>query len=251
MVIMLSIRLMASRGLLACSVPIEPSWPVFMAWRRSNASGPRTSPTMMRSGRIRRQFLTRSRMVIAPEPSRFGGRVSRRTTCGCCSCSSAASSQVTTRSVGSMKAVMVLSRVVLPEPVPPEMTMLQRQAPMTPRTRAPSGLMEAYSTRFFMVSLSFLNFRMVRVGPSRAKGGAMTLTREPSGRRASQIGELSSTRRPTWLTIRWQMFISCMLSRKRTLVSWTLPPTSMNTRWAPLTMMSAMSSRASSGSSGP
>ncbi|MGC4064101.1 MAG: hypothetical protein QM784_05560 [Polyangiaceae bacterium] len=32
-------RLMASRGLLACSVPIEPSWPVFIACRRSNASG--------------------------------------------------------------------------------------------------------------------------------------------------------------------------------------------------------------------
>jgi hypothetical protein len=111
--------------------------------------------------------------------------------------------------------------------------------------------MEAYSTRFFIVSLSFLNFRMVRVGPSSASGGAMTLTRLPSGRRASQIGELSSTRRPTWLTIRWQMFISWALSRKRTLVSWTLPPTSMNTRPAPLTMMSAMSSRASSGSSGP
>ena len=56
----------ASRGVLACSVPIEPSWPVFIACSRSKASGPRTSPTMMRSGRIRRQFLTRSRMVIWP-----------------------------------------------------------------------------------------------------------------------------------------------------------------------------------------
>ncbi len=206
---------------------------------------------MMRSGRIRRQFLTRSRMVIVPWPSRFGGRVSRRTTCGCCSCSSAASSQVTTRSVGSMKAVRVLSRVVLPEPVPPEIRTLQREAPMTPSTRAPSGLMDAKSTRLRMVSLSFLNFRIVRVGPSSASGGAMTLTREPSGRRASQIGEASSTRRPTCDTMRWQMFISCWLSRKRTLVSWTLPLTSMKTRWAPLTMMSAMSSRASRGSSGP
>ena len=43
----------------------------------------------------------------------------------------------------------------------------------------------------------------------------MTLTREPSGRRASQIGEASSTRRPIWLTMRWQMFSSCWLSRKR------------------------------------
>ena len=84
-----------------------------------------------------------------------------------------------------------------------------------------------------------------------ASGGAITLTRDPSGRRASQIGEDSSTRRPTWLTIRWQMFMSCWLSRNRTPVSWILPPTSMKVRPAPLTMMSAMSSRARSGSSGP
>ena len=72
-----------------CSSPAE----------RSNASGPRTSPTIMRSGRMRRQFRTRSRIEItAPEPSRLGGRVSRRTTWGCCSWSSAASSQVMTRS---------------------------------------------------------------------------------------------------------------------------------------------------------
>ena len=42
--------------------------------------------------------------------------------------------------------------------------------------------------------------------------------------------------------IRWQMFISWALSRKRTLVSWVFPLTSMNTRLAPLHMMSAMSS---------
>ncbi|GJE69409.1 hypothetical protein CHKEEEPN_0937 [Methylorubrum podarium] len=83
MVIIDSIRARHSRGELACSVPIEPSWPVFIACSRSKASGPRTSPTMMRSGRMRRQFLTRSRMVTCPWPSRFGGRVSRRTTCGC------------------------------------------------------------------------------------------------------------------------------------------------------------------------
>jgi hypothetical protein len=38
---------------------------------------------------------------------------------------------------------------------------------------------------------------MVNAGPSMASGGTMALTREPSGRRASQIGEASSTRRPT------------------------------------------------------
>ena len=51
----------------------------------------------------------------------------------------------------------------------------------------------------------------------------MTLTRLPSGRRASQIGLDSSTRRPTWLTMRWQIFISCALSAKRTVAGSTLP----------------------------
>ena len=36
----------------------EPSWPVFMAWSMSTVSAPRTSPTMMRSGRMRREFRT-------------------------------------------------------------------------------------------------------------------------------------------------------------------------------------------------
>ena len=97
-----STRARVSRGPLECAVVIEPSWPVFIAWSRSNASGPRTSPTMIRSGRMRRQFLIRSRIVTWPSPSMLGGRVSRRTTCGCCSCSSAASSQVMMRSVCSM-----------------------------------------------------------------------------------------------------------------------------------------------------
>ena len=45
----------ASRGELAWTVEIEPSWPVFMACSMSSASAPRTSPTMMRSGRMRRR----------------------------------------------------------------------------------------------------------------------------------------------------------------------------------------------------
>ncbi len=60
-------------------------------------------------------------------------------------------------------------------------------------------------TSWSRVSLSFLNLRIVSAGPSIASGGTMALTREPSARRASQIGEDSSTRRPTWLTMRWQI----------------------------------------------
>ena len=73
-----------SRGVLEWSVAIEPSWPVFIAASRSKHSWPRISPRMMRSGRIRRALMTRSRMVIAPWPSRFGGRVSSGSQCGCC-----------------------------------------------------------------------------------------------------------------------------------------------------------------------
>ncbi len=53
---------------------------------------------------------------------------------------------------------------------------------------APSRVIEPYSTSLSRVSLSRLNFRIVSEQPSIASGGAMTLTRLPSSRRASQIG---------------------------------------------------------------
>ena len=43
---------------------------------------------------------------------------------------------------------------------------------------------------------------MVSTGPSTASGGMTTLTREPSGRRASHSGSASSTRRPSGARIR-------------------------------------------------
>ena len=85
-------------GRVCVNVASEPSCPVFIACSMSTASAPRTSPRMMRSGRMRSAFLTSERWVTSPLPSMLGGRVSRRTTCGCCSCSSAASSIVTMRS---------------------------------------------------------------------------------------------------------------------------------------------------------
>ena len=83
---------------LACTVASEPSWPVFIAWSMSSVSPPRTSPTTMRSGRMRSELRTRSRMVTWPLPSTFGGRDSSRITCSCWSWSSAESSMVTMRS---------------------------------------------------------------------------------------------------------------------------------------------------------
>ena len=56
----------------------------------------------------------------------FGGRVSSRTTCSWCSCSSAASSIVTMRSRSEMKLDSTFSSVVLPAPVPPLISMFSR-----------------------------------------------------------------------------------------------------------------------------
>jgi hypothetical protein len=123
---MFSMRASASRGELACTVVSDPSWPVFIAWSMSKASPARTSPTMIRSGRMRSELRTSSRVATAPRPSALGGRVSRRTTCGWRSCSSVGSSMVTIRSFSEIKPETMLSSVVLPEPVPPEMKMLRR-----------------------------------------------------------------------------------------------------------------------------
>ena len=65
----------------------------------SSVSPPRTSPTMIRSGRMRSELRTRSRIEISPRPSTLDGRASSVTTCGCCRRSSALSSTVMMRSV--------------------------------------------------------------------------------------------------------------------------------------------------------
>ncbi len=73
-------REMVSRGLLAWTVVKEPSWPVFIACSISKASPARTSPTTMRSGRIRNEFTTRSRMLTGRSASMEACLVSKRTT---------------------------------------------------------------------------------------------------------------------------------------------------------------------------
>ncbi len=54
MLIIVSSRLMASRGVLAWTVVIEPSWPVFIAWIMSSVSAASAlADDEVRSGRIR------------------------------------------------------------------------------------------------------------------------------------------------------------------------------------------------------
>src|SRR5664280_186276 len=50
--------------------------------RRSTSSAPRTSPTTIRSGRIRNACLTSCVIVTAPAPSALATRPSSRTQCG-------------------------------------------------------------------------------------------------------------------------------------------------------------------------
>ena len=189
MPIICSTRDSASRGVLAWTVVIDPSWPVFIAWSMSNASPARTSPTMIRSGRMRSAFLTRSRWVISPLPSMLAGRVSSRATCSCCSWSSAESSIVTIRSRSSMKADMALSIVVLPEPVPPEISTLSRAATTAFSTSATCAGTEPISISRAMLIGVLANLRIDSSDPSSASGGTTALTRLPSARRASTIGD--------------------------------------------------------------
>ena len=191
---------------------------MFIACNMSRAEESRTSPTTMRSGRMRSALRTRSRMVTAPLPSMLEGRDSRRTTWSCLSWSSAASSMVTMRSSVGMKEESTFSVVVLPAPVPPETTTLRRPRTQASRKSAVRSLSEPNLIRSFTVSGSAANLRMVSVLPSIARGGTTALTRLPSGSRASTMGEDSSTRRPMRETI-------LSIVRRRCASSLNLPST--------------------------
>ena len=205
-----SIRRSASAGEFACTVVSEPSCPVLSACSMSSASAPRTSPTTIRSGRIRSAFTTSCRIVTSPRPSTFAGRDSSRTTCRWRSRSSAASSIVTIRSSPGIAPDSAFERRRLararsrrspaPTRAPPRTAPAARPArPAACRART-SSRSEKPSRR---------KRRTVRHGPSSASGGITTFTREPSGSRASHSGDASSTRRPSGARIR---SIACISS---------------------------------------
>ena len=80
------------------------------------------------------------------------------------------------------------------------------------RNWADCGLSDPKLIRSSIVYGSRENFRIVSVGPLSASGGMIALTRLPSGRRASTIGDDSSIRRPTWETILSMIRITCASS---------------------------------------
>src|SRR5438094_4820300 len=103
-----------------------------------------------------------------------------------------------------MYADIAFRVVVLPVPVPPEIRMLSFPWTLAERNCAAFGEIDPKLIRSSIVYGSRENFRIVRVGPLSASGGMIALTREPSGRRASTIGDDSSMRRPIVETIwRW------------------------------------------------
>ncbi len=189
----------------------------------SRASSLRTSPTMMRSGRIRRALTTRSRWRTAPLPSMLGGRVSSRTTWRCRIINSAASSMVTTRSRFEIKPESTLRSVVLPAPVPPETMMFRRHATAARRNSSIGCVIVSRPTMSSAPTRPVRKRRIESDGPSIARGGMIALTREPSRNLASTIGLDSSMRRPTVLTMRSMICIRWRSSRKRMSVSSSRP----------------------------
>ena len=123
---MFSMRVSASRVLLAWMVDIEPSWPVFMACSMSNASPPRTSPMMMRSGRMRSALRTRSRWLTSPRAFQAGGPGFQAHHVRLLQLQFGRVLDVTTRSPASIMRDIAFISVVLPEPVPPEMITFSR-----------------------------------------------------------------------------------------------------------------------------
>ncbi len=143
------------------------------------------------------------------------------------------------------------SSVVLPAPVPPLMSALRRARTQCDRKSSIGRVIARRVTRSSAFSRSAGKRRIDSSGPSTASGGTMALTREPSANRASTIGELSSMRRPTPLTMR-------SMTRSRCLSSWnevgtrsSMPLRSTNTCLCVLTRMSLTVGSRSSGSSGP
>ena len=92
--------------------------------------------------------------------------------------------------------------------------MLMRARTAARITSIISGEMLFNSTSWLGASGPVPKRRIDNAGPSSASGGMMALTREPSGRRASTIGEDSSTLRPTRDTMRSMICSRWRSSRK-------------------------------------
>ena len=114
---------------------------------------------------------------------------------------------VTMRSFSGINDDMTFKVVVLPEPVPPDTSMLIRALTQARKNKAIFSFIVPNDTRFSTVSGVLENLRMVMAGPTKDKGGMIIFTREPSSSLASTSGEDSSILRPKGVSIRSTIFI--------------------------------------------
>ena len=141
--------------------------------------------------------------------------------------------------------------VVLPVPVPPTTIRLILPRTRASRKTAASMVSDPRLMRSCMTRARSGNFRTVSTGPRRASGGTMALIREPSARRASTMGEDSSTRRPTPCTMRSMMRRYWCGEVKTISLRSILPLRSIQISSYALHMISVMLPSASMTSSGP
>ena len=134
------------------------------------------------------------RTLTPPAPSALAGRASSRTTCGCARRSSAVSSMVTMRSPGGIacgqrveQRGLARARAAGDEHVP-----ARADGPVEER-----GGRGIETERRRAAPPRAPKRRMVTHGPSTASGGITACRREPSGSRASTIGDARSSRRPS------------------------------------------------------
>src|SRR6478609_10085884 len=243
-------RATTSDGAFACTVPHPPSCPVLRAARSSRTSAPRTSPTTIRSGRIRSACRTSVVRVTSPAPSTLAGLASSRTRCGWSTVSSRTSSTTSRRSTGSMHPSRAARSVVLPAPVPPETTKASRCSTTARSTGSHSGGNMSRSRSSDNETGSLGGTRMVMCGPPSTSGGSIACSRAPDGSWPSTHGLASSRRRPAMPASRTASpRASAASSRSPT---GSMPrPRSTQMRPSPLTATSVTPGSASHGSRGP
>ena len=168
---------------------------------RSRLSASRTSPTTMRSGRMRSASLTRRRRGISPVPSRLGCRHCSATTSLLARLSSNTSSAVMMRCCAGIEPASALSMVVLPACVAPETRIFRPARTHASRSPAGWGVSEPDRTRSPRLAARMTNLRMFTAMWRRVTSGMTTCRRSPPGSDASTNGLERSRRRPEDLSI--------------------------------------------------
>ena len=250
---------MAAWVLPAWMVPSEPSLPMPIACSSCITSPPRTSPTITRSGDIRRAALQRSYIEISPKPSVLDVRVSSASVRSWSPedrrCSSRVSSIVTISSDWGTSDSNARSRVVLPAPVPPTTSMLVGLGGRTAArsTAVISGVTVPY---FSSDSSEDCSIRWRRITTEVRSATAVTAnSRCPEASRRSRIGAAVSKRRDVWPAVaaRWRIIITNSSSLAARGAAWMRFPSAkdrITLSWPRMWMFST-SSRSSSGTRAP